>query len=94
MTVVVELFGILARTAGTKEIRIELTNSLTVETLLDTLNEQFGREFEKLLVDKESRQYVPLLLMINGKDEPWDATKKRELTDGDRVTILPPIAGG
>ncbi|MHA1925072.1 MAG: MoaD/ThiS family protein [Candidatus Thorarchaeota archaeon] len=94
MSVVVELFGILARTAGTKEITIELTNSLTVEKLLDKLTKRFGEEFEKLLVDKESKQYVPLLLMINGKDEPWDATRKRELANGDRVTILPPIAGG
>ena len=68
MSVVVELFGILARTAGTKEITVELTSSLTVEQLLDSLTKRFGKEFEKLLVDKESKQYVPLLLMINGKE--------------------------
>ncbi|MFW9890072.1 MAG: MoaD/ThiS family protein [Candidatus Thorarchaeota archaeon] len=94
MSVLVELFGILARTAGTKEITIELTNSLTVEKLLGKLTKRFGEDFENLLVDKESKQYVPLLLIINGKDAPWEATRKRELIDGDRVNILPPIAGG
>ena len=68
MSVVVELFGILERTAGTKEFTIELTDSFTVEKLLDKLTKQFGEEFEKLLVDKESKQYVPLLLMINGSN--------------------------
>lgn len=94
MSVVVELFGILARTGGTKKVSIEIIGTISVEQLLDELTKRLGEEFKKLLVDKESKRYVPLLLMINGKDAPWEATKNRQLVDGDRVTILPPIAGG
>lgn len=94
MSVVVELFGILARAGGTKHISIEITDYLSVEQLLDELTKRLGEEFKKLLVDKESKRYVPLLLMINGKDAPWEETRTRQLVDGDRVTILPPIAGG
>jgi MoaD family protein len=94
MSVVVELFGILARSAGTKEVSIEMTNSLSVEQLLDELGKRFGDQFKRQLIDKASKQYVPLLLMINGKDAPWEETRRRQLVDGDKVTILPPIAGG
>ena len=94
MSVVVELFGILARSAGTKQVSIEIDNRLSVEQLLDELSRRFGDQFKRQLINKTSKQYVPLLLMINGKDEPWEKTRTRELVDGDRVTILPPIAGG
>jgi MoaD family protein len=94
MSVVVELFGILAKSAGTKEVSIEIGDSLSVEQLLDELVQRLGTQFERQLIDKTSKKYVPLLLMINGKDAPWEETRKRKLAHGDRVTILPPIAGG
>jgi MoaD family protein len=94
MSVVVELFGILAQTAGTKEVSIEMSESLSVEQLLDELIARLGVQFKRLLTDKESEAYVPLLLMINGRDAPWKETRERLLVDGDRVAILPPIAGG
>ena len=94
MSVVVELFGILARDAGTKEVSVEIGESISVEQLLDELTRRLGDQFKRKLIDKTTKKYVPLLLMINGKDAPWDETKKRQLVDGDKVTILPPIAGG
>ena len=94
MSVVVELFGILAREAGTKEVTIEIDKSISVEQLLDEVTSRLGDQFKRKLIDKTTKQYVPLLLMINGKDSPWEETRKRQLVDGDRVTILPPIAGG
>ncbi len=94
MSVVVELFGILARDAGTKEVLIEIGESIYVEQLLDELTNRLGDQFKRKLIDKTTKQYVPLLLMINGKDAPWEETRKRLLVDGDKVTILPPIAGG
>lgn len=94
MSVVVELFGILARDAGTKEVVVEIDESITVEQLLKELTKKLGDKFTNKLVDKSTKEFVPLLLMINGKDAPWKETKTRSLVNGDRVTILPPIAGG
>jgi molybdopterin converting factor small subunit len=94
MSVVVELFGILARTAGAKEVSIEIVESISVEQLLDEISKRLGDQFNRQLIDKATKQYVPLLLMINGKDAPWEETRRRVLVDGDRITILPPIAGG
>ncbi|MFW9846087.1 MAG: MoaD/ThiS family protein [Candidatus Thorarchaeota archaeon] len=94
MSVAVELFGILAQTAGIREISIEVSESITVEQLLDELIARLGNQFKRLLIDKESEKYVPLMLMINGKDAPWKETREKLLVVGDRVAILPPIAGG
>jgi molybdopterin converting factor small subunit len=94
MSVVVELFGILAREVGTKEVVVEIEDSISVEQLLEDLTKRLGDKFTNKLIDKSTKKFVPLLLMINGKDAPWEVTRTRTLVSGDRVTILPPIAGG
>ena len=94
MSVVVELFGILAREAGTKEVTIEIAESISVEQLLNELTNRLGDQFRNKLIDKSTKEYVPLLLMINGKEAPWEETRTRSLVSGDKITILPPIAGG
>ena len=52
MSVVVELFGILAREAGTKEVTIEIGESISVEKLLD--------EVTKAIHDTESTEQLKL----------------------------------
>ncbi|MGQ4911622.1 MAG: MoaD/ThiS family protein [Candidatus Thorarchaeota archaeon] len=94
MSVIVELFGILARTAGTKEVAVEVSDSLSVEQLINNLGTRFGDKFNNLLIDKESRDLVPLVVLINGTDRPWHETRTKQLIAGDKVTILLPIAGG
>ncbi len=94
MRVIAELFGILATAAGKRDVHLELTEGSNVNTFLNSLCEIAGAQFSALITDKNSGRHVDLLILINGKDSPWNESSKVVLHEGDRIAILLPLAGG
>jgi molybdopterin synthase sulfur carrier subunit len=76
------------------ERQIEVAEGLSVRALLKQLKDEYGEDFVLSIPDgRGGHQHVPVL--INGRHcnhlpHRLDTT----LTDGDRVTIFPPVAGG
>ena len=84
----VELFGRLARKAGSEKIPLSVLDALPVRRLSSILIEKLGNEIKPDLLDSESRSTVATL--VNRKHVSPDC----ELHDGDVVTLVPILAGG
>lgn len=89
MRVTVEYMAQLKRLAGAATETVELADG-TLADLLRTLGDRHGDSFRKLLLGLDGRPQKSLLFFVG--DEPADPA--RPLRDGDRVTILAPMAGG
>jgi molybdopterin synthase sulfur carrier subunit len=76
-----------------KDLNVEVKEGSTVKDLLDELS--LSRQRLKLAIFDESgkvREYV--ILMKNRKNIDNLAGLDTELSEGDEMAILPPVAGG
>ncbi|MFB3766432.1 MAG: ubiquitin-like small modifier protein 1 [Methanotrichaceae archaeon] len=76
-----------------KELNVELKEGSTIKDLLDELI-SIKERLKPLVFDDSGglREYV--ILMKNRKNIDIPNPLDTELSDGDEVAILPPIAGG
>jgi len=79
----VEFASHLAKVLDTRETQVE---AATVRQLLKLLSKQFGQPFDQRIgVCK---------VIVNGTSVAFLKGKGTPLHDGDRVVVLPPMAGG
>ena len=88
ISVEVELFGRLARNAGSEKIPLSISDALPVSRLSSVLISKFGNDVQSDLLDSENRSTVATL--VNMKHVSPDCV----LHDGDVVTLVPILAGG
>lgn len=97
LIVKVLFFTSLREITGKKEEIIELTsvNVATIETILEVLNNRFGKFFLEYLYDPKTKDVRGFLqFLINGKSIPSPNMLITKLKDGDVLAILPPVGGG
>lgn len=92
MRVTVEYVAQLKRLAGCAAETVEVAQTgLTVAELLEDLGELHGADFRALLLDADNWAQKSLLIFVGDQpiEHPFHC-----LHDGDRLTILSPMAGG
>ena len=94
MKVQVDATGQLRTAAGWGEATVELEDGTTLRGLLERLAANTGA-LRPHLFDEEGRVQPSLLLVVNGAAVAGGAgAAAARLADGDRVSLMPPVAGG
>ena len=90
--VVVKLFTSLREIAGTKETAVEGEN---VRQILDELVRTYGDRFYNAIFDEKTgkiRRYYSVL--VNGRNVYLLDGLDTKLSEGDTISIFPPVGGG
>jgi len=90
----VKFFTTLREITGKREEQIELTRSVTVETLLGQLAKAYGKDFQDYVYDELGNVRGHLQLLVNGNSITALQGLKTKLREGDQLAILPPVGGG
>lgn len=92
MRITVEYVAQMKKVAGTSSEEIQLPDGAPVQALVTKLANDHGQQFGAVLLDDEQKLRSSTLVFIGDDQIEWKVL--RELTNGDRVTILAPLAGG
>jgi molybdopterin synthase sulfur carrier subunit len=79
MEVSVLAFGIAREIVGGSKVNITLSDSTTVETLIETLSERYPA----------LKKLTSFMIAVNGV-----YAKSGAIKPGDEVAIIPPVSGG
>jgi len=90
----VKFFTTLREIVGKKEEQIELSRSVTIETLLRQLSKKYGKDFEDYVYDELGNVRGHLQFLVNGKSVTALQGLKTKLKEEDQLAILPPVGGG
>ena len=94
MKITVKFFTVLREITGKKEEKLEFSNSITVNALLDQLSQTHGRQFTDYIYDTSGKPRGYLQFLVNGKSITTLEGFKTRLKEGDKVAIIPPVGGG
>lgn len=91
MRVIVRFLGPFRRYHTGEEVSLELPAQSTVGEVLQTLGAQLGERFQEEVLGSPGR--VSGLVLVNRANLP-PAGWETELSDGDTISLVPPMAGG
>ena len=74
---------------GQNEIELELSDKSTINDLVYSLVDRYGKPIADLMTDKKTGS-LTVIGIVNGTKCKAD----KELSDGDAVMLIPPLAGG
>jgi molybdopterin converting factor small subunit len=95
MLVPVRLTGHLRTLLGAEQVEVDAPVGTTVaEVLARLLAEPRSADIRGLLTAADGGLATALLIAVNDQACPARAIADRYLGPGDRVTLMPPIAGG
>ncbi len=92
MKITINYFGQLGQFAGKMSETRQCRDRLGLSELLSDVARDYGGNFRRLVVDDRGHPRPSLLIAVNGEAAPGGSSPA--LSDGDEVTLLPPIAGG
>ncbi len=81
----------LNKGAGEKRVNIE---AVTLKDAIDALVMMLGNDFARRVLDANGKPKPLINIYINGKNYRFLGGIDAELKDGDKVSILPAVAGG
>ena len=94
MKITVRFFTVLREITGKKEEKLEFSNSITINELLDHLSQKYGRQFTEYIYNASGKPRGYLQFLVNGKSITTLQDFKTRLKEGDKVAIIPPVGGG
>lgn len=92
MTITIEFNGQLRQLTQAISIERTVNDGATVAEALMTLRDDYDDTFRSILYGETGEVSTTALILL--KDEPVARDPWPVLSDGDVITILPPIAGG
>jgi MoaD family protein len=93
-TIKVKGFSVIRDVFGASEVEVEVNHPATVQATLDALLRTYGEPLKKVLVDPETGEMTPILLVLNGEVVSSTLDKEKPVKTGDEVTLIFPIGGG
>ena len=94
MKITVKFFTVLREITGKKEEKLEFSNSITINELLDYLSQKYGRQLTEYIYDTSGKPRGYLQFLVNGKSITTLEGFRTQLKEGDKVAIIPPVGGG
>ena len=74
-----------------KEIKIQ---ALNLRELIKSLGERYGAKLTQKLLDQQGRLNPIINIYVNGRNIRYTGELETPLKEGDKVSILPAVAGG
>jgi MoaD family protein len=93
-TIKVKGFSVIRDVLGATEVALEVGHPETVKAALDALLQRYGGPLKKVLVDPDTGEMTPFLLVLNGEAISSTLDTDRPVKTGDEMTLIFPIGGG
>ena len=93
-TVKVKGFSVIRDVFGTNVVEVDVRPPETVKGTLSALLEKFGDPLRKVLVEPDTGEITPLLLVLNGEAISSTLDVNKPVKTGDEITLIFPIGGG
>lgn len=90
MELTLRFFATFREAVGQKTLEREYPGETTVGDVLESLAEEYGMD----LFEDDGELRDQLSIMRNGKDVVHIEGRKTPLSDGDTLSVFPPVAGG
>ena len=88
----VNLIGHIQEIVGNKQFDVEL-DDCTVRGLIEKISMLYGLGLIELIFKQETQEFI-FLVLLNGTDVDFLRGLDTPLKEGDRIDIIPPVAGG
>ena len=93
-TVKVKGFSVVRDVFGANTVTVDVGPPETVKEALAALLEKFGEPLKKVLVEPDTGELTPFLLVLNGEAISSTLDTSRSVKTGDEITLIFPIGGG
>lgn len=93
-TVRVKGFSVVRDVFGANVVEVEVPAPETVGAALEALLATFGQPLRDVLVDPETSEMTPFLLVHNGESISSTLDRQRPVKSGDELVMIFPIGGG
>ncbi len=93
-TITVKGFSVVRDVFGATEVALEVGHPETVKAALDALLQRYGAPLKRVLVDPDTGEMTPFLLVLNGEAISSTLDIDRSVKTGDEMTLIFPIGGG
>jgi len=93
-TVTVKGFSVIRDVFGANAVEVAVGPPETVKEVLAALLEKFGEPLKKVLVEPDTGELTPFLLVLNGEAISSTLDTGRSVQTGDEITLIFPIGGG
>jgi MoaD family protein len=93
-TVKVKGFSVIRDVFGASVVEVSVGPPETVKGVLAALLEKFGEPLRKVLVEPDTGEMTPFLLVLNGEAISSTLDVDRSVKTGDEITLIFPIGGG
>jgi len=87
-------FSVVRDVLGAGTVEVEVAPPETVRAVFDALFARYGVPLRQVLVDPETGELTPLLLVLNGEAISTTFDMDRPIKTGDELTLIFPIGGG
>lgn len=87
-------FSVVRDVFGAGTVELEVGPPETVKAALAALLAKFGDPLKKVLVEPDTGEITPLLLVLNGEAISSTLDVDRSVKTGDELTLIFPIGGG
>jgi molybdopterin synthase sulfur carrier subunit len=94
MKITVKFFTVLREITEKREEKLEFSNSITIDELLDYLSKKYGHQFTDYVYNASGKPRGYLQFLVNGKSITTLKGFRTRLKEGDKVAIIPPVGGG
>ena len=87
-------FSVVRDVLGAGTVEVDVAPPETVRAVFDALFARYGTPLRQVLVDPETGELTPLLLVLNGEAISTTFDMDRAIKTGDELTLIFPIGGG
>ena len=84
----------LANIIAKKELIIDIPNKTTIKKALGVIRDSLNNDFEEKIYSKSGELNKYIIILLNGIDIRKIDGLNTEIINGDKISLVPAIAGG